>query len=62
MELSRKECWISLPFPALGDQPNPGTEIAFLASALGGRSFTTSTTWEAPLFCLLQSIFQTEII
>ena len=38
--------WV--PFPTLGDLPDPGTEPASLVSpALTGRFFTISTTWEA---------------
>ena len=49
MEFSRQESWSGLPFPSPGDLPDPGIEPAYLASsALAGRFFTTSTTWEAP--------------
>ena len=34
--------------PPTGDLPNP--EIEPMALALSGRSFTISTTWEAPLY------------
>ena len=35
--------------PLPGDLPDPGIKTASLMSlALGGRFFTTSTTWEAP--------------
>ena len=45
LEFSRQEYWSGLPFPTLGDLPNPGTETARLASpALAGGFFTT----EAP--------------
>ena len=41
---SRQEYWNGLPFPPLGDFPNPGTELVSLTSpALAGRFFTTST-------------------
>ena len=44
----RKEYWSMLPFPSLGDLPNPGTEPVSPASlVLAGRFFTTSATWEA---------------
>ena len=36
------------PCPPPGDLPEPGTEPASLA--LAGGFFTTSTTWEAPLY------------
>ena len=42
MRFSRQEYWSGLPFPS------PRNEHTSLASpALGGRFFTTSTTWEA---------------
>ena len=40
-----------LPFPSPGDLPDPGIKPASLLSpALAGRVFTTSTTWEAPVY------------
>ena len=42
MEFSRQEYWSGLLFPTLGDLPDPGIELASLASpALAGRFFTT---------------------
>ena len=39
-EFSRQEYWSGLPFPAPGDLPDPGIELASLASpALAGRLF-----------------------
>ena len=47
MGFSRQEYWNRLPCPP-GDLPNPGIEPASLmSSALAGRFFTTSATWEA---------------
>ena len=40
MEFSRQEYWSRLPFPALGDLPDPGIEP--LSPALAGDFFTTS--------------------
>ena len=38
--------WVAVPLP--GDLPDPGIEPTFLTStALAGRVFTTSATWEA---------------
>ena len=38
-----------MPFPTLGDLPDPGIKPRSLTSAaLAGRFFITSTTWEAP--------------
>ena len=48
MELSRQEYWSELPFPLLGDLPDPEIEPMFLvSSALAGGFFTISTIWEA---------------
>ena len=42
--------WNGLPCPPPGDLPNPGTEPASLmSSALAGKFFTTSATWEADM-------------
>ena len=42
MEFSRQEYWSGLPFPSLGDLPDPGIEPTSLASlALAGRFFTS---------------------
>ena len=46
MGFSRQESWSGLP--PLGDLPDPGTQPNSLrSSALVGRFFTTSATWEA---------------
>ena len=43
MGFSRQECWSGLPFPLPGDIPDPGVELAPLASyALTGGFFTTA--------------------
>ena len=48
-EFSRQEYWSGVPFPSLGDLPDPGSKPLSLAfPALAGRFFTTSVTWEAP--------------
>ena len=39
MEYSRQEHWSGLPFPPLGDLPNPGTEL--VSPALAGGFFAT---------------------
>ena len=44
MGFSRQN-WSGLPFPSLGDLPDPGMEPT--SPALTGILFTTSTTWEA---------------
>ena len=49
MWFSRQEYWSELPHPSLGDLLDPGIEPASLiSSALAGRFFTTSASWEAP--------------
>ena len=46
---SRQERWSGLPFPSLGDLPNPGIKSGPLVSLiLAGGFFTTGATWEAP--------------
>ena len=48
MGFFRQEYWSELPFLPPGDLPDPGIELASLASsALAGGLFTTCTTWEA---------------
>ena len=48
LEFSRQEYWSGLPFPSLGNLPNPGIKPASLMSpTLAGRFFTTTTIWEA---------------
>ena len=42
MGFSRQEYWDGLPFPSLGNLPNPGIEtISFMSPALAGGFFTT---------------------
>ena len=53
MGFSRQEYWSGLPCPPPGDLSNPGIEPTSLMSpALTGRFFTTSATWEAPIYFL----------
>ena len=48
MEFSRQDYWSGLPFPMLGDLPDPGIEPTFLEShAVAGGFLTISATWEA---------------
>ena len=45
MGFSRQEDWSQLPFPSLGDLPNPGIEpMSPLSPASAGRFFTTGGT------------------
>ena len=53
MGFPRQEYWSGLPFPSLGDLPDPGMEP--MSPALAGGFFTTSTTmvpqeWMFPNF------------
>ena len=46
MGFSRQGYWSGLPFPSPGELPDPGIKPESLtSSALAGRFFTTSTTW-----------------
>ena len=46
---SKQEYWSGLLCPLPGDLPDPGIEpVSLKSSALAGRFFTMSTTWEAP--------------
>ena len=48
MGFSRQENWSGLPWPPLGNLPNPVIEhVSFRFPALAGRCFITSPTWEA---------------
>ena len=50
MGFSSQEYWSGLPCSPPGNLPDPGIESASLMfSCTGGRFFTTSTTWEAPM-------------
>ena len=51
MGFPRQEYWSGLPFPIPGDLPEAGIEPTSPAPpALAGRVFTTSATWEAPIY------------
>ena len=53
MKFSKQGYWSGYPFPTLGNLPNPRIKFVSLASpVLAGRFFTTSATWEAPLYFL----------
>ena len=44
MRLPWQEYWSGLPFPTLGDLPEPGLELASpVVPALAGRFFSTET-------------------
>ena len=47
MEFSRQEYLSGLPFPTIGDPPNPGFQpLSLMSSAFAGSFFTTSITCE----------------
>ena len=49
MGFSRQEYWRGLPFPPLGDLPDPGVEpMSLVSPVLAGGFFITSATWEDP--------------
>ena len=51
MEFSRREYWRGLLCPSPGYLPDPGVEpSSLMPSALAGKFFTSSATWEARLF------------
>ena len=51
MGFSRQEYWSGLPCPPPGGLPDPGMEREYLMSpVLAGGFFTTSTTWETPVY------------
>ena len=57
MEFSTHEYWSGLPCPAPGDLPNPGTNpVSFMSPSLAGSFFTTSASWEAPLYTICKMI------
>ena len=48
MRHPRQEYWSGVPFPSLGNLPNPGVEPISLESPASASGFsTTSATWEA---------------
>ena len=56
---SKQKYWSGLPFPALGDLPDPGIESASLASPeLAGRFFTTVPPGKLSQYIVSQSVSQ----
>ena len=56
MGFFRQQYWSGLPFPSLGDLPNPGiTPTSLTSPAMASQFFTTSVTWEAHIttMCVL---------
>ena len=57
MGFSRQEHWSGVPFPSLGEIPDPGIKPESLTSpALAGRFFTTRATWKARFIAYLDAI------
>ena len=55
MEFSRLEYWSGLPFPTLGDLPDPGIKLtSFVSPALAGRFIIIAPLWhnDAMIFTL----------
>ena len=53
MVFSRQEYWSELPFPSLGNLPDPGIKPESLGSpAMAGRFFTTEQPGKPSLFLL----------
>ena len=48
MAFSMQEYWSGLPFPSLGDLPDPGIQLATPALASGFFSTGKKITWETP--------------
>ena len=48
MGFSKQEYWSVLPFPSLGDLPDPGIQLATPALASGFFSTGKKITWETP--------------
>ena len=55
MEFSRQEYWSGLPFPALGDLPNPG--IQPVSPVLAGGFFTTEPPGKPLINCATKCKF-----
>ena len=53
MKFSRQEYWSRLPFPPLGDLPNPGTEPE--TPALQADSLPSESPWKAK--CNPENVF-----
>ena len=56
MKFSRQEYWSGVPFPTLGNLPDPGIEtVSLVPPELAGRFFTNCATWEACIYSSLIS-------
>ena len=53
--------WVTMPSSRGYSQPRNQTQVSLMSPALAGRFFTTSTTWEAPIYqhyCQMSSSIQ----
>ena len=63
MGLSWHEYYSGLPFPPPGDLSNPGIEpMSLMIPALAGRFFTTTTTWEAWVNCMVCEFYLSKAV
>ena len=53
MGFSRQEYWSGLPFPSPVDLPDSGIEPTSVTTALAGRFFTITATWEVFFWVLV---------
>ena len=59
MGFSRQEYWSGVPFHSPGDLSDPGIKSeSLLSPTLAGGFFTTSATWEARVYLLIQPFIQ----
>ena len=56
----RQEYWSGLPFPSLGDVPDPGIKLA--SPGLAGRFFTTEPPGKSIFVCALLGFHQEDSV
>ena len=55
--IPKQEYWSGLPFPSLGDLPNPGIEpISLMSPVLSGLFFTISAAWKTCMYKFIYNI------
>ena len=60
MGFSTQEYQNGLPCPPPGDLPDPGIEfVSLMSPALAGGFFTTSATWEVPIWSNIEILIET---
>ena len=50
MGFPRQEYWSGLPFPSLGDLPDPGIKLSLMSPVLAGGFFTTEPPGKPSVF------------